>query len=110
MAYYLLTFGFTSETTKGLVQKPEDRRATAAEALEALGCKLHDYFFSFGKYDAVVIIEGPDNATAAAVSMLIGSSGAFSHVETTPLITMEEAVKAMKKAKKVTGSYRPPGR
>lgn len=110
MAYYLLSFGFTPETTKGLVAKPEDRRAAAAKGLEALGCKLHQYFFSFGKHDAIAIAEGPDNVAVAAVSMMAASSGTFSHFETTPLLTMEEAVTAMKKASKASGSYRPPGR
>ncbi|MBI1777919.1 MAG: GYD domain-containing protein [Proteobacteria bacterium] len=110
MAYYLLSFGFAPETIKNLVAKPEDRRAAASKALEALGCKLHQYFFAFGKHDAIVIVECPDNTAATAVAMLTGSTGSFSHVETTPLITMDEAVAAMKKAGKASASYRPPGR
>ena len=110
MAHYLLSFSFAAETTKKLIAKPEDRRAAAAKALKAVGGKLKDYYFALGKHDAIVVAELPDNLTAAAAGMLTGSSGAFSHVQTTPLLTMAEAVKAMRAAGKATKSYRPPGR
>lgn len=110
MAHYLIAFSFAAETTKRLVAKPEDRRAAADKALKAVGAKLKEYFFALGPHDAIVIVEMPDNVTAAATAMLVGSSGAFSHVQTTPLLTMGEAMKAMKKAGKATQSYRPPGR
>lgn len=110
MAHYLLSFSFAAETTKKLVAKPEDRRAAADKALRAVGGKLKEYYFALGKHDAIVIAEMPDNLTAAAAAMLTGASGAFSHVETTPLLTMGEAVKAMRKAGKAAKSYRPPGR
>ncbi len=110
MAHYLLSFSFAAETTKKLVAKPEDRRRAADKALRAVGGRLKEYFFALGPHDAVVIAEMPDNLTAAAAAMLTGSSGAFSHVQTTPLLTMAEAVKAMRKAGKASKSYRPPGR
>jgi uncharacterized protein with GYD domain len=110
MAYYLLCFSFATETTRKLVAKPEDRRRAADKALRAIGGRLKEYFFALGPHDAVVIAEMPDNLTAAAAGMLTGSSGAFSRVETTALLTMGEAVKAMRKAGKAAKSYRPPGR
>lgn len=110
MAHYMLSFSFAAETTKKLIAKPEDRRAAADKALKSIGGKLKEYYFALGKYDAIVIVEMPDNLTAAAAGMLTGASGAFSHVETTPLLTMGEAAKAMRKAGKAAKSYRPPGR
>ena len=52
------------------------------------------------------ICEFPDNASAAAVAMAVGSSGMFSKFETTVLMTTAESMEAMKKAKSV--SYAPP--
>ena len=52
-------------------------------------------------------MEAPDNAAAAAVAMTVGASGAFSEVETTVLLDMDEAQDAMRKAAAAT--YRPPG-
>ena len=110
MAHYLLSIGFATETTKKLIARPEDRRAAAAKALKAIGGKLLDYYFALGPHDAIVIVELPDNVSAAACAMLTGSSGSFSHVQSTPLLTMKEAVKAMRTAGKAAKSYRPPGR
>jgi hypothetical protein len=45
---------------------------------------------------------------AAAVALTVGSSGGFSKMKTTVLITMDEAVDAMKKANKIASSYKPP--
>jgi hypothetical protein len=47
---------------------------------------------------------------AAAVMMTVASSGAFSGGETTVLLTVEEAVDAMRKAGTKIGTYRAPGR
>lgn len=110
MSYYLLGISLNAETTRKLVATPEDRRAAASKALEAIGGKLKDYFFALGRHDAIVIVEFPNNVTAAAAAMLIASTGAFTHVETTALLTMEEAMDAMAKAGKASKDYRPPGR
>jgi hypothetical protein len=48
----------------------------------------------------------PDNVAAAANSIAYAAGGACSAVRTTPLLTPEEAVKALKKAGETT--YRPP--
>ena len=47
----------------------------------------------------------PDNVSAAGIAMAFASGGACKSVKTTPLLTVEEGVEAMKKAGK-TG-YRP---
>ncbi|MBM3536012.1 MAG: GYD domain-containing protein [Alphaproteobacteria bacterium] len=110
MAHYLLSFSFSAAAAKSLVDKPQDRRAAAAKAIKAIGGKLKDYYFALGADDAIVVVELPDNVAAAACGMLTGSSGAFSHVRSTPLLTMAEAVRAMRTAKRATKAYRPPGR
>lgn len=42
--------------------------------------------------------------------MVLTSSGTVTEVETTPLLTMEEAITAMGKAGDAVGIYQPPGR
>ena len=66
--------------------------------MERMGGKLHGLWLAFGEYDIVAIAELPDATSAAAISMAIGSTGAMSAYRTTPLLTMEEATEAMKKA------------
>jgi hypothetical protein len=40
----------------------------------------------------------PDNVSAAAFALAIAAGGACKNVKTTPLLTAEEGIKAMKKA------------
>jgi uncharacterized protein with GYD domain len=108
MPFYMQRFKFAPNSMKALVDKPNDRRDSAKRMVEAHGGKLRDYFLAFGEYDVLLIAEYPDNAAATAVSMTVGASAAFSGGETTPLITMEEAVAAMKRANKAKGAYKPP--
>ena len=68
---------------------------------EAAGGKLHQFFFAFGKYDVVVMIEAPDDVAAAGAAMAVAASGGFSGGETTKLLTTEEAMEAMKVGAKV---------
>ena len=51
-------------------------------------------------------MEAPDNASAVALPMAVGATGAFSNVETTALLDMDEAQDAKRKAAAAT--YRPP--
>ena len=108
MATYLHHFSYSLESVKAMVAKPQDRRAAAEKVFAATDGRLVDLYFCFGEYDGVAISEFPSNVDAAAASLAISSSGAFSNVKTTVLITMEEAVKAMDKAGQVARSYTPP--
>ena len=56
------------------------------------------FWMSFGDYDIIGIVEMPDNVSAAAFSMAISAGGACKAVKTTPLISTEEGIEAMKKA------------
>ena len=66
---------------------------------------LH-FFFSFGEYDAMLLTELPDNKAAAALSLSAEASGAVRMVHTTVLLTVDEAMEAMKEAQ--TDKYTPP--
>jgi uncharacterized protein with GYD domain len=55
----------------------------------------------------VFIAEMPDNISAAALSMAVSAGGGVANLQTTPLISMEDAVAAMTKAAEIT--YAPPG-
>ena len=107
MAYFLLQGGYTAEAWKALVQNPVNRIEAVRPAVEKLGGRVESSFFAFGEYDVVLIIEMPDNVSAAAFSLAVAAGGAFKVHKTTPLMSMEEGIEAMKKAGE-TG-YRPPG-
>lgn len=108
MPRYLHQFGYTTESIKGMVANPQNRREAAEKIFAAAGGKLIDMYFCFGQFDGIAISEFPSQLDAATVAMTVGASGAFSKMETTALMDMEEAVQAMKNAGKITGSYSPP--
>jgi len=107
MPLYLGRFSYTTDAIKALVENPHDRAKAAAEAAESLGAKMVGFWYAFGEFDGVFLVEAPDNATAAALAMLVGGSGALSELETTVLLSMDEAQQAMRKA--ASAAYRPPG-
>ena len=107
MPLYLGRFCYTSDAMKALMNQPQDRSAAARELAESLGGKLLGFWYAFGEFDGVFLVEAPDNASAAALAMAVGSGGALSDVETTVLLDMDEAQDAMRKAAAAT--YRPPG-
>ena len=107
MPLYLTRFSYTTDATKALLNQPQDRSAAAREVAESLGGKLLGFWYAFGEFDGVFLMEAPDNASAAALAMAVGAGGALSEVETTVLLDMDEAQDAMRKAAAAT--YRAPG-
>jgi uncharacterized protein with GYD domain len=107
MALYLTRFSYTPETWARLVANPEDRRKAAQKYIESVGGKLHGFWYAFGSHDGYTLWEAPDNVAMAAVALALGAGGAISSLETTVLLTVEETMAAMRKAKDV--GYRAPG-
>jgi len=107
MPFYLTRFSYTPETWAKLIKSPEDRRAAAQEYIEAVGGKLHGFWYAFGEHDGYNLWEAPDNVSVAATAMAIGSGGALSSIHTTVLMTVEDTIEALQKASSIT--YRKPG-
>ena len=108
MSFYLYQLTYSREAIKGMVANPSDREAAARKLIEALGGKLHHLFFSFGQYDVVCLIEGPDDVFMMAGAAAVGSSGTISASSTTKLMTSADAMAALKQAGQATGAYQPP--
>lgn len=108
MPFYLYQLSYSPEAIKAMVANPTDRKAAAAKLAEAMGGKLHEFFFSFGKYDVVCIIEAPSDAAWAGGALTVAASGTAAAAHTTKLMTVDEAMEALKTAGKATGAYKPP--
>jgi len=106
MAYYLLQAAFTPESWAALVKNPQDPRERHAAMMKNVGGKLESYWFTFGEYDVAAILQVPDNVTAAAISIAASAAGGVKAVKTTPLMTVEEGLEALRKVP--TTGYRPP--
>lgn len=105
MPKYLYQASYTAEGTKGLLKEGgSKRRAMVEEMTKAAGGKIEAFYFAFGDSDVYLIVDAPDQATAAALSLAVNASGAVT-LKTTVLLTPEEVDQAAKK----TVKYRSPG-
>ncbi|RWM20333.1 MAG: GYD domain-containing protein [Mesorhizobium sp.] len=108
MPMYLSRFSYTPETWARLIENPEDRREAARTYIESVGGNLHGFWYAFGEHDGWTLWEAPDNVSMASVMLAIGAGGALRSYETTVLLSVEETMQALGKAKSIR--YRPPGK
>src|SRR3989440_4583965 len=101
MAFYLTCFSYTPEPWARLMKNPEDRREAARKYIESVGGKLHGFWYAFGSNDGYNLWEAPDNVSMAAVAIAISGGGALSKFETTPLLSVEETMDALRRAQEV---------
>ena len=107
MPFYLTRFSYTPATWAKLMENPEDRRVAAKQYIEAVGGKLHGFWYALGEHDGYNLWEAPDNVSVAATAIAISAGGALASVQTTALLTVEETLTALQKASSI--KYRPPG-
>ena len=105
MPHYLHQVAYSREGWEALLAHPQNRIEAVRPAVEKLGGKIEAAWFAFGEYDVIVIAELPDNVSAAAIPMAFAGGGACKAVQTTPLMSPEEALQAFKKAGEC--GYRP---
>ncbi len=105
MPKYLIQASYTKEGIQGLLEdSASGRRADVQAAVKAVGGKVEAFYYAFGPDDTIIILDLPDNVTAAAVSLTSSGTGTV-RVRTTPLLTVEEVDKALE----VKMRYRAPG-
>jgi uncharacterized protein with GYD domain len=108
MPFYMTQAKLSKDAIHALIARPQDRSGPIGKMLEAVGGKLHHYFFAFGDYDVVILYEAPDNASAAAPVLAAAGAGTISGSKTTVLMSMEQAMEAMRKGGAASGAYQPP--
>jgi uncharacterized protein with GYD domain len=105
MPKFLIEANYVGEGLQGLLKEGgTSRRAAVDKLLGSVGGKVESFYYAFGDRDAYVIVDVPDNITAAAVALTVGASGAVK-VKTVVLMTPDEVDQATKKSP----AYRPPG-
>jgi uncharacterized protein with GYD domain len=93
MPQYMLQVSYSREGWQALIAQPQNR----VEVVNA--------WFAFGDHDVILITEMPDNVSAAGLAIAFAGGGALKSVQTTPLLSADEALAAMKKAGE--SGYRP---
>ncbi len=100
MATYLVQAAYTSEAIKGAIANPQDRAAHIRKVVENLGGKMQGFWFCFGDYDVVTLMDMPNNEAAAAFALAIAGGGAVKSLKTTLLLSTQDGLAAMQKAGK----------
>jgi uncharacterized protein with GYD domain len=98
MTLYMAQFTYTREAWGQLTKNPEDRTAAIKQLCEKLGCRFEGLFYSFGEYDGLVLLDAPDEATAASVALAVLAPGHVKTTKITTLIRPATMIEAMKKA------------
>jgi uncharacterized protein with GYD domain len=105
VAKFLVKASYTAEGAKGVRGAGgASRRDAVAKMAEGLGGRLESFYFGFGETDAYVVLDLPDNRSAAAASIAVSSSGGATS-EVVVLLTPED----IDAAAKLSVDYRPPG-
>jgi uncharacterized protein with GYD domain len=105
MPKFLFEASYTQDGIKGVQSAGgTSRRDAVADVAKSVGGQLESFYFAFGDHDAFVVVDLPDNESAAAVALSVNSAGGAT-VRTVVLLTPDEVDAAAQRSVE----YRPPG-
>ena len=108
MPHYLVQLAYTPEAWANQLKSPQNRIEAVRPAMEKVGARMESAYFAFGEYDIVFVMEAPDNKSAAAFALAVAAGGSVKAYKTTPLMTIEDGLQALRAASDVASAYRPP--
>lgn len=88
MPSYVTLVQYTQKGVENMKDSPS-RLEAAKELFKQMGGELKSFYLAMGRYDAVVISEGPDDETATKLAITIASAGAI-RTETFRVFNEEE--------------------
>ena len=88
MATFINLLRFIQEGAGDLKDSPA-RLETLKQGIQAMGAELKQFYFLMGQYDALVVLEAPDDETALKAALAAFSSGGIS-TETIRAFTTDE--------------------
>jgi uncharacterized protein with GYD domain len=105
MPRFLVIGEYSAEGARGLMAAGGSARRTVVEEMvTALGGRLETFDFAFGGDDVYVIVDMPDNESAAAVALTVSGSGS-ARVRTIVLLAPDQ----LDRAAQLRPDYTPPG-
>jgi len=75
METYIALIDYTDKGVEAIGESPLRAEAFVAKAAE-LGAQVKAQYWTFGGHDGVVILDAPDEQTAAALFLSLGTAGA----------------------------------
>ena len=108
MPRYLFQAAYTADSWATQVKNHLNPTERIRPLVEECGGRLESLFYSFGDYDLVLILDMPDDESAAAISLAATAGGSLRAAQTTRLLDVEEGMSAMRKAEQAGRIYSPP--
>src|SRR4051794_38771433 len=108
MARYMFQVAYTSESWATQVRVQADAVERVEPLITACNGTLEALYYAFGQSDIVGIGDFKTPEDAAAFAMAVTAGGAVKSFQTTPLMTIEQGMKAMKRANSAAGTYKAP--
>jgi uncharacterized protein with GYD domain len=93
MATYVTTLKLTSHGIAD-IQDTARRAAAFRTAARKLGAKVRDIYWTLGAFDGVLVFEAPDDETATAAMLHLGSQG-YVQTQTARAFTAAEIEKVL---------------
>jgi len=87
MPTYVILVNWTDQGIRAVKESPQRLDATR-KAIEAAGGKMLSFYLTMGRYDEILIVEGPSDAVAATLALSAASQG---NVRTETLKAFPEA-------------------
>ena len=108
MPTYMTRGNYTQGSWASLVDNPQNRLEIIETLGKEVGVKIIAAYYSLGERDFLIISEASDVTDSSALLMKVASTGSVNNLETTVLMSGEDGVSSLTKAKSV--EYRPPGK
>jgi len=108
MAQFLFQVAYTSDSWAIQVREHGNVLERIQPLLDACSGSLTGCFYAFGDYDLVLLADFPSDEEAAAFSLAATAGGSLRSVRTTPLLSVDQGITAMKRADEAGRNYRPP--
>jgi uncharacterized protein with GYD domain len=110
MAKYITFFSYTEETWGKMIANPSDRLEAVRASAQSLGGDVEALYYMFGSTsDGFLLIDLPDSAAMAAMSLAVTSTGAARDLQTHEVVPSSDMPAVLERAATVRGTYRTPG-
>ena len=93
MPTYILLSSLTAQGVQTLKSNP-DRLREVNKDVEELGAKVLHQWATLGDYDFVNIVEAPDEAAIARISVALAARGS-TRIETLPALTIDQFIQTL---------------
>ena len=93
MPIYILLSSLSTQGIQTLKANP-DRLKEVNRDVEELGARVLHQWATLGEFDFVNVVEAPDTATVARVSVALGARGS-TRIATLPALTIDEFVETL---------------